>query len=128
MHLAQHFLDLACAQIRGQKRSLGIDARRVLSSNRWPGNVRQLQNVIFRAVATAEGILINATDLELAGSELTQAPAPVDTDSLEYAVQSFERNLLARLYPEYPTTRLLAARLKTSHTAIGQRLRKYGIS
>ncbi|RZI77652.1 MAG: hypothetical protein EOP15_25195, partial [Pseudomonas sp.] len=36
--------------------------------------------------------------------------------------------LLQRLYPSYPSTRQLAARLNTSHTAIAQRLRKYGIA
>ena len=47
--------------------------------------------------------------------------------SLEEAVQQFEKSLLQRLYAAYPSTRQLAARLRTSHTAIGQRLRKYGI-
>ena len=47
--------------------------------------------------------------------------------SLEQAVGDFERELLQRLYPSYPSTRQLAARLNTSHTAIAQRLRKYGI-
>ena len=48
--------------------------------------------------------------------------------SLEDAVQGFEKNLLQQLFTAYPSTRQLAARLNTSHTAIGQRLRKYGIS
>jgi len=127
--LARHFLALACTQIRGVNRRLGKDAENILLTNSWPGNVRQLQNVIFRAAATADNILINATDLELADSELlAQSSGPsIEVESLESAVQSFERELLARLYPEYPTTRQLATRLKTSHTAIGQRLRKYGI-
>ena len=47
--------------------------------------------------------------------------------SLEQAVGNFERELLQRLYPSYPSTRQLAGRLQTSHTAIAQRLRKYGI-
>jgi TyrR family helix-turn-helix protein len=47
--------------------------------------------------------------------------------SLEQAVGEFERELLQRLYASYPSTRQLAGRLQTSHTAIAQRLRKYGI-
>jgi TyrR family helix-turn-helix protein len=42
-------------------------------------------------------------------------------------VESFEKALLEKLYSDYPSTRQLAARLQTSHTAIAHRLRKYGI-
>ncbi|WP_256850193.1 TyrR/PhhR family helix-turn-helix DNA-binding protein [Pantoea sp. Fr-CA_6] len=48
-------------------------------------------------------------------------------ESLEQAVESFERALLEKLYVSYPSTRQLASRLQTSHTAIAHRLRKYGI-
>jgi TyrR family helix-turn-helix protein len=47
---------------------------------------------------------------------------------LEQAVGDFEKALLQRLYASYPSTRQLAGRLQASHTAIAQRLRKYGIT
>ena len=47
--------------------------------------------------------------------------------TLEHAVASFEKALLEKLYVDYPSTRQLANRLQTSHTAIAQRLRKYAI-
>jgi TyrR family helix-turn-helix protein len=91
--------------------------------------VRQLQNVIFRAAAISEGDVIDCDGLELAGTALisqqTDSEAVV---SLEAAVQGFEKSLLERFYSVYPSTRQLALRLQTSHTAIGQRLRKYGIA
>ncbi|MEG1082723.1 MAG: hypothetical protein RSE44_29780, partial [Pseudomonas sp.] len=46
---------------------------------------------------------------------------------LEQAVEDFERALLEKLYASHPSTRQLATRLRTSHTAIAHRLRKYGI-
>jgi len=42
-------------------------------------------------------------------------------------MDAFERSILEKLYASYPSTRLLAARLKSSHSAIAVRLRKYGI-
>ena len=42
-------------------------------------------------------------------------------------MEDFERSLLESLYSRYPSTRQLASRLQTSHTAIAHRLRKYGI-
>ena len=43
------------------------------------------------------------------------------------AVESFERGFLENLYPQYPSSRKLAARLKTSHSMIANKLRKYRI-
>jgi len=42
-------------------------------------------------------------------------------------MDEFEKTLLEKLYVSYPSTRQLATRLQTSHTAIAHRLRKYGI-
>ena len=42
-------------------------------------------------------------------------------------MDEFEKTLLEKLYASYPSTRQLATRLQTSHTAIAHRLRKYGI-
>lgn len=47
--------------------------------------------------------------------------------SLEAAVSAFEKDLLETYYASHPSTRQLAARLQTSHSAIATRLRKYGI-
>lgn len=62
----------------------------------------------------------------VAGSAPDTAPIE-DVASLDEAVAQFERALLARLYPHYPSTRKLAERLQTSHSAVATRLRKYGI-
>ncbi|HNE02059.1 MAG TPA: hypothetical protein PLQ18_10160, partial [Plasticicumulans sp.] len=43
------------------------------------------------------------------------------------AVERCERELLARLWPQFPSSRRLAAHLGTSHTMIAKKLRKYRI-
>lgn len=47
--------------------------------------------------------------------------------SLEQAMENYEKALLEKLYENHPSSRQLAARLGTSHTAIAKRLKKYGI-
>ena len=47
---------------------------------------------------------------------------------LDAEVKRFERDILLRLYPNYPSTRLLAKKLGVSHTAIANKLREYGIN
>ncbi|MBP8065766.1 MAG: hypothetical protein KAY36_06010, partial [Aeromonadaceae bacterium] len=39
----------------------------------------------------------------------------------------FEKAMLERLYPLYPSSRQLAVRLGVSHTAVANKLREYGI-
>lgn len=124
--LARYFMQQACTQIQRPLCHLAPGTHASLLSYRWPGNVRQLQNVIFRAAAVSESCQVHAADLDIAGTTLARQPGEA-VDSLEQAVESFEKDLLSRLYAEHPSTRQLAARLQTSHTAIAHRLRKYGI-
>ncbi|WP_310461817.1 sigma 54-interacting transcriptional regulator [Sphaerotilus sp.] len=130
--LAQVFLERACAQIGRPRPRIGAAAAAALLAHPWTGNVRQLQNVIFRAVTLSEAPVIEPVDLEFVGSAPTPAASAaamaVETVvSLEDAVAGFERTLLQRLHRDYPSTRKLAERLQTSHSAIAVRLRKYGI-
>ena len=125
--LARHFMQQACAQIQRLPCRLPPDTYPALLGNRWPGNVRQLQNVIFRAAAICESNLVQIDDLDIAGTAVAAQQAEGEVSSLEAAVDQFEKALLEKLYPSHPSTRQLATRLHTSHSAIAMRLRKYGI-
>jgi transcriptional regulator of aroF, aroG, tyrA and aromatic amino acid transport len=124
--LARYFMQQACAQIQRPVCRLAPGTYPALLGNRWPGNVRQLQNVIFRAAAICESSLVDIGDLDIAGTSVARQ-SDSDVDSLEQAMEEFEKTLLEKLYVSYPSTRQLASRLQTSHTAIAHRLRKYGI-
>jgi TyrR family helix-turn-helix protein len=126
--LARHFMQQACAQIQRPQCRLAPDTYPALLGNRWPGNVRQLQNVIFRAAAICESNLVQADDLDIASTAVAPQPLEGEIVSLEAAVAGFEKALLEKLYLSHPSSRQLAARLHTSHSAIAMRLRKYGIS
>ena len=89
--------------------------------------MRQLQNVIFRAAAICESNLVQIDDLDIAGTAVAVQQVDGEVSSLEAAVAEFEKALLEKLYPSHPSTRQLATRLHTSHSAIAMRLRKYGI-
>ncbi|MGP7733045.1 transcriptional regulator TyrR [Oceanimonas smirnovii] len=93
----------------------------------WPGNVRQLGNCLYRAICLLEGDELDVGDLSLPEhNSLPELHALCD-GSLDDAMKGFERLLLERLYPEYPSSRLLAKRLGISHTAVANKLRDYGI-
>lgn len=128
--LARHFIRRASAQSRRAEPRLSAAAEAELIAQPWPGNVRQLENVIFRAVTMTDQPVLEPSDLVLAGGPVAvDGPAPegeiVDWES---AVAGFEKALLARLYPLYPSSRKLAARLSTSHTMIANKLRRHGLT
>ncbi|MGH8436293.1 MAG: sigma-54-dependent transcriptional regulator [Pseudomonas sp.] len=124
--LARQFMQQACAQIQRPPCRLAPSTYPALLGNRWPGNVRQLQNVIFRAAAICENPQVEIGDLDIAGTSVARQ-GDGEVASLEQAVEDFEKALLEKLYASYPSSRQLAARLQTSHSAIANRLRKYGI-
>lgn len=129
--LARHFIERACAQAQKPVCRLNPAASAALLANNWPGNVRQLQNVVFRAVTMTDALTIDSSDLGLAESSImTDEIAALDSDECrdwESTVAQFERALLEKLYTEYPSSRKLAQRLKTSHSMVANKLRKYGI-
>jgi TyrR family helix-turn-helix protein len=128
--LARHFLERACAQVQRPTVRLTAAANAALLTSSWPGNVRQLHNVIFRAVTMCDKAVLDVSDLELAGSRVASGPVPAaagEVGSWDDAVAGFEKALLERLYPLYPSSRKLAAQLRTSHNMIATRLRRYRI-
>ncbi len=126
--LTEAILKSACEQVRRPPMRLTQSARAALLTNPWSGNVRQLKNVIFRAVTLCKGLVIDVPDLELAQTESGEA-AVQDAliVSLDQVMADYEKTLLQKLYAEHPSSRKLAKRLNTSHSAISVRLRKYGI-
>jgi DNA-binding NtrC family response regulator len=53
--LARHFVTRIAAEEGKRVRRLSPEALAMLAASRWPGNVRQLENAIFRAVVLADG-------------------------------------------------------------------------
>ena len=65
----------AFAEAAEEPRPLSSDAERALLAHAWPGNIRELRNVIERAALLAEGTAITAADLGLCTA--IALPAPV---------------------------------------------------
>ena len=72
--LARHFLARIAAEEGKRVRGLSAQALSLLSAFRWPGNVRQLENAIFRAVVLADGD-------EIGVNEFPQVAAQIGADA-----------------------------------------------
>ena len=95
----------------------------------WFGNVRQLENVLYRAVSLLEGNDLGKEHIQIPSSANAMSFVSEDFEgSLDEEVKRYEKSILQRLYPSYPSSRLLAKKLGLSHTAIANKLRDYGIN
>jgi two-component system response regulator HydG len=61
--LALHFLDKFCLENRRPPMGFSPEALRALKSYTWPGNIRELQNVVERAVALCTNSMVEVEDL-----------------------------------------------------------------
>jgi two-component system, NtrC family, response regulator len=72
--LAHHFKNKFCAQEGRSSLNFSEDALSRIESHPWPGNVREMENCIKRAVIMADGPQITAEDLGLAASSEPEEP------------------------------------------------------
>jgi two-component system response regulator FlrC len=70
---------LACARAGQAAMSLAAEAERKLLGHDWPGNARELNNIVQRAAWLAAGGTIHAADLDLGAAVCDPAPAPEDS-------------------------------------------------
>ena len=115
--LARYFVD-RCAREHGQPvRSIAPDALRALHAYDFPGNVRELENIIERAVALAIGPQIGLGDLppEVSGAAARPTPALLDLPEegcdLDAVVGEVERRLILQALDRAGGVRTNAAKL-----------------
>ena len=76
--LAQLFLQRFCSKMNKPLMTIQSEAYDVLLRYHWPGNVRQLQNVIERAVVLTQGSMITPRNLPQEVVHGTHEPTPVE--------------------------------------------------
>jgi DNA-binding NtrC family response regulator len=132
--LAQHFLDRFAKESQPPRGRVTIaqEAQQALMAYEWPGNVRQLENVIERAFALSPGRnQIAASDLP---PELQQVPVAIDPSeyilpdegvNLEDAVAKFEHSLIKRALDRTDGNKSQAADLlKVKRTTLIEKLKR----
>jgi DNA-binding NtrC family response regulator len=71
-HLLRHFLAIFCAEENRPITAISGEAMAQLSQLEWPGNIRQLENAVYRAVVMSEGDQLGLADFPQAAA---QSPA-----------------------------------------------------
>ncbi len=123
--LAGHFLEKIRARTGRPGKTLAPDAMDALVSYSYPGNIRELENILERAFITSEGDEIMAADLGL--DLLKRQAAPAATGALK-PMAEMEREAIVAALAKWNGNRTRAAQeLGLSRRTILNKIRQYGL-
>jgi len=120
--LARHFLKSAAEREHLPCPELPAEIVEALRRHSWPGNIRELENVIHRLLVMAAGGPLRTDQLAISSEHGQTRPA------LRAGRAGFERDLIARALPQHGGNRTrTAASLGISRQALLAKLRRYGL-
>lgn len=117
-----------CNRELGETKSMSPDALSILLKYPWPGNIRELQNIIERLVITTSHNVITEDDIFIFIKEAAEDNQINYADtSLAAALERAEKEILSRALENYKSTRAIARVLKVSQPTVVRKLNKYGL-
>ncbi len=127
--LAQSFLEQAREDASRTVTGFAEDAVAALENYHWPGNIRELQNVVERAVLLGRGEMITASDLprEVTGGQRTTA-ARAGSMTLKEALEEPERQIIREVLDSHNWNRNATAdALGVNRTTLYKKMKRLGL-
>lgn len=120
--LANAFLKRFAAQAGQIISEFSPEAQELLAKHDWPGNVRQLQNEVQRAVLLCEGQVVEAHDLSISTAQNTQTASELTL------MEAMERNTILQVLAETQGNKVeTAKRLGIGRQTLYNKLKAYAI-
>lgn len=120
--LVRHFLEKFSSRMKKRVHAISGDAMKLLADYHWPGNIRELENIIERGVILARGNMITA---DLLPMRTAACPAAFSGGDGRDSLASVERNHIAwvlkkNAYHKSRTAEVLGITRKTLDRKIGE--------
>jgi Nif-specific regulatory protein len=123
--LIEHFVGLTAQELGRPKPAVTADALALLQVYSWPGNIRELRNVVERAVLLCDGDTITPGQLPKEITGEVQAPVAAEASS---SLEDYEKAMIVKALREHDWNQSHAAQaLGLSRDNLRYRLRKYAI-
>lgn len=120
--LAKIFLEKYAQKYRRDVQNIDADVQQILCSHYWNGNIRELQNVIEKAVILTEGQSLKTSDIAFKSTASPESSS--NTLTLEEAEETTIRKAIARCQGNLS---LVAKELGISRPTLYSKLKKYEI-
>jgi two-component system response regulator HydG len=132
--LVHHFIEAISSEIGKPIQGISDDAMVMLLRYDWPGNIRELENMIERAIVLCDRDTLGSEEFPLDRRAVARgadslSPPPLGTISLDEALARLERSMIERALEEARGVKTRTAELlgiKTS--ALYYKLEKYGLT
>ena len=126
--LAVHFLEKFNAKY-GKKKELTDEAMQIMKEYPWPGNIREMENLLERLVIIGEEHWLTAPRLMAILENGDGAALRLDPSgaSLKDMVADYEKKLLKEALTRYGTTYKTAQALNTSQPTVARKAKLYGL-
>jgi transcriptional regulator with PAS, ATPase and Fis domain len=123
LELIGHYIDRYSREFNKTAREISPEALAMLSSYRWPGNIRELQNVLERAILICEERVIDVHHLP----ESIQGKSSFMDESLkkELSIEEYIRTFIANFQHRYGEQEL-ADRLGITRKTLWEKRKKWG--
>ena len=128
--LIEHFLARYAEENGKSVREVSKEAMDLLMRYSYPGNVRELQNIVERAVVMARGEIVTQADLPVDIQELQSAtaPPPLSGTTLSDQVEELEKKAIAQALDQADGIQSWAAEiLGLTERNLRYKLKKYGL-
>ena len=117
-----------CNQELNENKSISAEAISILLKYPWPGNIRELQNIVERLIITSSGDTITEEDIFIFIKDAAERNTSVPTElSLSAALELAEKEILQQALTRYGSTRAIAKVLRVSQPTVVRKLQKYGL-
>jgi DNA-binding NtrC family response regulator len=128
--LAQHFLARAAAEHGRAPQSLSEGALQLLERYAWPGNIRELENVMARMTVVCDSEVIEESDLpyDFALTPSSAEELRNEEQSLDGAMIAFEKSFLRKaLKKNQWNKKRTAEQLQIGYSTLKAKLKSYGL-
>ena len=127
--IIRNLLPEICDRLEVGQQVLSPDALKKMESYDWPGNIRELENVIEKACILSDGKMIQAEDIDFSFRQETAGEQEKRQDkSLKRQKEEFEKEIIRKTLKETGGSKVRAAELlEIGKTSLFEKIKKYGL-
>jgi DNA-binding NtrC family response regulator len=126
--LARYFLERYNKELSTSVKGISAEAMAMLMSHQWKGQVRELENVLERAVLLTDHEYIQPDDLPFESTTTVKSELVTDDSSLNNVVNAFEKQYIQHMLNKFEGNRTETARaLSIDPSTLYRKMEKLGI-